>query len=313
MNETLQETTDYSQASSWYKVSDVTKDVDTFFIYPTDYMGTEEGDPDYASLDNTEMLEGVAFDHLVLASVFEESTNLFIPYYRQASMKCEFEASRSTGSLDAVLSTTPYADIVAALDYYFEHYNAGRPFILAGHSQGSAIAKLVLKGYFKEHPERYGRMVAAYIIGYSITKDYLAANPHLKFATGESDTGVIVSWNTEGRQNVETCAQNMVLLPGAICINPLNWRLDDTYAPATENLGSLVIDEAAGTCKIGDIGADAQLNLDRGVNVTNTKADPIALPECFGPQSFHNGDYMFYYMNIQDNVAKRIETYRLSL
>lgn len=27
------------------------------------------------------------------------------------------------------------------------------------------MTKLVLKRYFKEHPERYGRMVAAYAIG----------------------------------------------------------------------------------------------------------------------------------------------------
>ena len=34
---------------------------------------------------------------------------------------------------------------------------------------------------------------AAYIIGFSITSDYLAANPHLRFARGESDAGVIIS------------------------------------------------------------------------------------------------------------------------
>ncbi len=47
-----------------------------------------------------------------------------------------------------MLSTIPYADIVAALDYYFDNYNEGRSFILASHSQGSAIASLVLKDYF---------------------------------------------------------------------------------------------------------------------------------------------------------------------
>jgi hypothetical protein len=36
------------------------------------------------------------------------------------------------------------------LDYYFENYNNGRPFIIASHSQGSALNSLVLKDYFKE-------------------------------------------------------------------------------------------------------------------------------------------------------------------
>jgi len=150
------------------------------------------------------------------------------------------------------------------------------------------------------------------MIGFSITKDWLADNPHLKCAAGEDDAGVIVSWNTEGIQNVEQNATNVVVMPGAISINPLNWKLDDTYAPASENKGSLVIDEKAGTASIGDIGADAQVNVERGVVVTNAKSDPIALAEFFGPASFHNGDYTFFYNNIKDNVAKRIATYKAS-
>lgn len=35
----------------------------------------------------------------------------------------------------------------------------------------------------------------------------------LKFATGESDTGVIISWNTEGRKSVDENAYNIVVLP----------------------------------------------------------------------------------------------------
>ena len=54
----------------------------------------------------------------------------------------------------------------------------------------------------------------------------MTCDPHLKFATGESDTGVIISWNTEGPRNVEGNASNVVLLPNAISINPLNWKLD---------------------------------------------------------------------------------------
>ena len=153
-------------------------------------------------------------------------------------------------------------------------------------------------------------MVASYVIGFSITKDWLKDNPHLKFATGEADTGVIVSWNAEGKQNVEQNATNVVVMPNAISINPLNWKLDDTYAPASENKGSLIIDEKAGTVSIGDIGADAQVNTERGVVVTNANSEPIDLPEFFGPQSFHNGDYTFYYNNIKDNVAKRIAAYK---
>ena len=299
---------DYSQESSWAQIPEITKEVDTFFVYPTEYMAANEGDPDYAPLDNPEMIEGVQFDKLALASVYEDATNVFMPYYRQAGMMYAAAVGKETGDPRAAFATIPYSDITAALDYYFEHYNNGRPFIIAGHSQGSGIVSLVLAGYFKEHPEYCERMVAAYVIGFAITKDYLEANPHLKFAAEESDTGVIISWNTEGPRNIEENASNAVLLPNAISINPLNWKLDETYAPANENLGSFVLNEKTGKYEIGDIGADAQVVLSRGSILTNANSEPVG-GDVFGPQSFHNGDYTFYYNNIKDNVAKRVAAY----
>ncbi len=304
-----QDAPDYSRVASWYQVPGILKDVDTFFIYPTEYMGTGEGDPDYAPLDNPDMLAGVQFDHMALASVYEGDTNLFIPYYRQAGMRHAGEVGKKTGDPRNAFASLPYEDITAALDYYFEHCNNGRPFILAGHSQGSGIASLVLADYMKAHPEYLERMVAAYLIGFSITKDYLEANPHLKFATGESDTGVIISWNTEGPKNVEGNVSNVVVLPGAISINPLNWKLDETYAPAEENLGSLVPNPETGALEIGDIGADAQVVPGRGVILTHTGFEPVG-GDVFGPQSFHNGDYIFFYNNLKENVARRIAAWK---
>ncbi len=227
---------DYSQDESWLQFPRITKDVDTFYIYSTAYIESSfvEGAPDYAPLDNLEMMAGAVGEYVTNASVYKYSTNVFVPYYRQAGLRFAGEIAEKTGDINAAISGIPYADIIAALDYYFENCNNGRPFIIAGHSQGSSMTKFVLTHYFKEHPDYYQRMVAAYVIGYSVTKDDLEANPHLKFATGESDTGVLVSWNTEGKQNVEENARNAALLPNAISINPLNWKLDDTYAPAAK-------------------------------------------------------------------------------
>ncbi|MBO5493470.1 MAG: DUF3089 domain-containing protein [Pyramidobacter sp.] len=313
------EAPDYSQRSSWCKFPEaITKDVDTFYINSTAYiMGSlKEDSPEYASLDNEEMREGFAEEYVYHATVYEEATNVFMPYYRQAGMRVMKKSWLETGDIDAAISKFPYGDITAALDYYFKNCNGGRPFIIAGHSQGSAITRLVLKKYFKEHSEYYSRMIAAYAIGYSVTKDDLAAFPHLKFATGETDTGVIVSWNTEGKENVEGSVKTAVLLPGAISINPLNWKLDETYAPASENLGSLVDNEKTGVPEIGNIGADAQIVLSRGTVVTSAPPDPMPeelakiTAEYFGPGARHENDYTFYYSNIKANVAKRIAAYK---
>jgi uncharacterized protein YneF (UPF0154 family) len=59
------------------------------------------------------------------------------------------------------------------------NYNNGRPFILAGHSQGSNILLYLLSEYMKDNPKVYDRMIAAYVIGYSVTDQYLSENPHL--------------------------------------------------------------------------------------------------------------------------------------
>ena len=301
---------DYSLPDCWLQVPEITKDVDTFYVYSTVYFDSsfEEGAPDYAALDNPEMMLGALGEYVTNASVYEDSTNVFVPYYRQAGMRYANEVSK-TGNIDAALSGISYDDMSAALDYYFEKCNNGRPFIIAGHSQGSAMVRYILKNYFKKHPDYYERMVAAYAIGYSITKEDLEANPHMKFATGESDTGVIISWHTEGPKNVEENARNVAVLPHGISINPLNWRRDETYAPASENLGSYLPNAESEMYEITDVGADAKVVLSRGVIVTNTTYDQYGAAEFFGPQSFHEDDYTLYYNNLKANVAKRIAAY----
>ena len=309
---------DYSNKDNWCKLPEITKEVDTFYVYATEYiMGSmAEGAPDYADMNNQEMLEGAAGEYALHASAFADSTNVFMPYYRQVGLRYAGVIWKRDGIFDAAIADMPYGDIVAALDYYFEHYNNGRPFIIASHSQGSAIVKMVLKKYFMEHPDYYKRMIAAYPIGYAFTKDEFKAYPHMKFATGECDTGVIITWNTEGPQNREVSADTCVLQPGSMSINPLNWKLDGTYAPASMNLGSLWPNEKTGELEIQDLGADAQVFPDRGVVVTHAQGEQMdeatakVSAEFFGPDGRHGEDYAFFYCNIKDNVAKRVAAYK---
>lgn len=63
------------------------------------------------------------------------------------------------------------------------------------------------------------------------------------------------------------------------------------------------------------VGADAQINLARGVVVTNAQLTPTSAEiakagaEFFGPDGRHAYDYMYYYNNIKDNAAKRVTAY----
>ena len=71
-------------------------------------------------------------------------------------------------------------------------------------------------------------LVACYAIGWRITEEELEKYPHLRFATGETDTGVIISFNSEGRKR-----NGFPYDPRrtrTLAINPLNWKTDSTPA-----------------------------------------------------------------------------------
>ena len=70
---------DYSDPSNWYQIPEITKDVDTFFIYPTLFMDAEKNAPDYAAVGDPVIEAEVDVVYKQQASVFEESTNVFIP------------------------------------------------------------------------------------------------------------------------------------------------------------------------------------------------------------------------------------------
>ena len=302
--EKLKEPIDYSNPEHWMVVPENKgKNVDAIYIYPTVYGTLSESEDDIADIDDTSMRVMALYSAANQASVFEESCNVYAPYYRQFTVESLLDIiDNSPESLYYVASR----DLYPMLDYYFENLNEGRPFVLAGHSQGSVWLTVILEDYMKEHPEYLERMVAAYVIGYSVTKEYLERNPHLKFAEGAKDTGVIISYNTEGAENKE--AFNCVVKEGAVSINPINWKLDDTYAAKEDNLGSLV--ESGELIKNY---ADARVDVERGVVVCDSINHSIemqeALSKYFGPESFHLQDYNLYYGNLQQNVADRIEAF----
>ncbi len=163
--------------------------------------------------------------------------------------------------------------------------------------------------YLKDRPDVLERMIASYVVGYSTTKAYLAANPHLSFGTGPGDTGVILSWNTEAPG---VTAHSPVVLPGALVINPLTWTRGTEYAGVEYNLGSLSAGLGAPAGGIVPGFADARIDLQRGVVVCGS-VDPAlySMPPGapFPKGSYHGNDYQFYYVNIMLNALLRSSVY----
>ena len=297
---------DYSDPSGWMLAETNGQcPVDAIWVYPTVVIkGSLEGK--YAPIDDI-LKNAAKANYRIAGSCLEECANMYIPFYHQIAQEHLREQGDHDGLIRAEFEGRGYAEICRALDYYFEHYNNGKPFILAGHSQSSAILYSVMAVYMKEHPEYLERMVAAYILGFAFTKDYFERNKHLKFAEGENDTGCIISWNTEGPGGA---MPSNVLTEGALAINPLNWKTDGTPADASINRGGFrpIVTEAG---PVACEPADAAIDTKRGVVVCTTIKDylPGVAHAAFGDKSLHLYDWSAYYMNIRENARKRIEAY----
>ena len=296
--------TDYAQASNWLTMdTSGSLPVDVFYLYPTAYQkGPNDGN--YCAVDNVSMIKGAIGAFGRQATAFLPVGNIYAPYYRQADATYTLSMPKISDQ-DEAIKIIPAADGVAAFNYYLEHYNKGRPFILAGHSQGSNVLLYVLSS-IKDQPEVLDRMVAAYVIGFAVTKDYLAQNAPLKFATGPDDTGVIISFNTEA----EGVTSSPVVRPGSIAINPISWTLTEAEASKEANAGSIRLISAV-SCDLTPVKglASAQVDTARGVVVCKSvdvnKFSNPALPKGV----YHTYDYPFYFYNIRANAQNRVEKY----
>lgn len=289
---------DYQKASSWvFQPPTPDKPINVFYVYPTIYFEESPANMDISNAD----LRGTA-EHVIdiQASVYSESANVFAPYYRQmsgAKMNPEEDPYQNP------YFQLGYSDISRAFEYFLENLNQGRPFILAGHSQGSQVLINLMREHFNDS-DLQSKLVAAYLIGYSITPDDFATYPWMKPATRATDTGVIISYNTQA----PGATGSPVLLPGAFCINPLNWTTDETPADSLLNLGAVFFNDTTGQIEREILHyAGACVDNETGALVTTP---PEELDIGAWPAGvYHRYDYALWYRNLEANVKTRCESY----
>ena len=292
---------DYSQAENWaYLGLGEDRDADLFLICPTVDMNDEFN----MAIDDEETRAGFYGALNMERGIYEDSARMFAPYYRQAAMKvygldpAEWEQYMEIA----------YSDISAAFSWYLENENDNRPIILAGFSQGADMCYRLLEEYFGDG-ELYDRLVAVYAIGWPCTQEMTDKYPQIKPAAAADDVGVVVSFDCEAPELAET-----FINPAdqkALVINPLNWRTDGTAADKSENHGACFTDysgdvtkEVAGLC-------GCYIDEERGVvKVTDiAAADYQPIVPGLPAGSYHIYDYMFFYRDLQQNVADRVSAY----
>lgn len=292
----------YADASNWaYYEVEGDKPVDVFYVCPTVDMG-RKGNFHADMLDESyrKKFNGALKQEL---GVFDESCNIYAPYYRQITFPVySLEANLREDCIELA-----YQDVSEAFAYYLAHCDNSRPLIIAGFSQGADMDIRLLKEYFAD-PELAKRLVAVYAIGWTVTDEELTECPQLKMAEAESDTGVIISYNSEAESAVES-----MIVPAGVKthgINPLNWRTDSEVADASLNKGACFINYD------GEITKEVKA-------LTGCYIDPVrgtlkvfdVMPEDYSNNVFPNGiyhlnDYQFFYRNLQENVKVRIKAYQ---
>lgn len=292
---------DYDAAENWaYLGVGEEKYVDVFLICPT----VDTKDEWNMSLSDEETKTAFLGALNMERGIYEDCARLYAPYYRQAAMKVyELEGSEREPYLK-----TAYSDVSAAFSYYLENYNEGRPIILAGFSQGADMCYRLMKEFFADE-ELADRLVAVYAIGWALTEDMTAEYPQLKAASGETDTGVVISFECEA----EPVEDTFIIPKGtkALSINPLNWRTDGTSAAKEENLGACFTDYDGNVVKEVKALCGCYIDADRGVlkatDILSSDYPPVVpgLPN----GAYHIYDYQFFYRNLQENVKVRSNSY----
>ncbi len=319
---------DYSQAAAWAvwpgrpSEADVVPSgivdtssgeasrVDVFFVHPTTYLSRPNNNAhfDEPGVTTTLIERGVLRSQV---SAFNHCCRIYAPHYRQAALAAFFHRNDAA---DAAALDLAYQDVLRAFDFYLASENHGRPFIIAGHSQGSLhVLRLLQERIAGKAVQK--QMVAAYVIGYFVPQEIERTG--LGVCRAATQTGCLISWNTvkPNAATTEKRSTHLVWLSReyqrlgdrpVVCTNPLNWSLDRGEAPASLNLGALpgvhpsqdlrpIIPALTGaSCHDGELAVSIPWGRRHGF------ADALTL---FG--SYHIYDYNLFYTNIRVNADER--------
>ena len=298
------EAADYSRPENWAycESGESEKPVDVFFVCPEVLFGNSENrNMDFADMQARANFVGAVN---MERGIYDADARFFAPYYSMAALST-YELPDAEGAKYLKIA---YKDVRAAFLYYLAKYNDGRPFILAGFSQGADHVLRLMKEFFRDE-ELQDNLVAAYPLGWRLTVEELRAAPYLRFAEGERDTGVIVTFNTEA----PTVKWSPIVPEGmrALAINPLNWRTDWKEADRSLNQGACFVDVSGNIVKEIPNLTGAYIDMKRGtLKVTDVSREAYPPGPSIFPQGvYHIYDYQFFYRNLQENVAARIEAY----
>jgi hypothetical protein len=265
---------------------------DVFFITPTNYL---KGFKWNVSVDDSiANAEADSIGCKLLASSFNETCKVYAPRFRTAIFYSYFATKKNSKKAFGLA----YQDVRTAFLYYLDHYNKGRPFIIASHSQGTDYGVRLIKEFLDKETDLKKQFIEAYLIGRPVFDTTFKT---IKVSSNPGETGGFVSWNTVSYKTNTFFGNPVAPIIG---VNPLSWKTDTVYVPATSNKGSLPF-----TAKRVDVGmVDAKLAPSGFLWVHKPDKPKEEYPATNTPY-YHLNDYNFFYMNIRENVKLRVTNF----
>ena len=279
--ELVPEAPDYASPEAWY-ITDRGADMDIFYISSTETFDTRVGRNlyHYAQAADSAACPGIRAEMKGVDRILGGDLNFFSPFYRQMAMETYLDTALITSRFP-----TAMGDVRAAFEYYVDELSDGRPFVLAGFSQGGELLVELLK----ELPDSLqSRLVAAYVLGWKITPGDLAA-PAIQPAQGADDIGVTICYNSVADP---AAASELVSGGNTVAINPVNWSTDATPAVLFDSL-TVTLDP------------ETKLLVVDGYEGTGYAWKPYFKDGCY-----HTFEIRWYGDCLRENIATRCEAYR---
>jgi len=265
---------------------------DCFYIHPTGFLEKDEKwNANVTNSDINDWTDVWPLKHQ--ATAFNGSCKIYAPRYRQAHMKSFFHLEE--GGKEAL--ALAYQDVARAFVYFINHYNNGRPFIIAGHSQGTAHAQLLIK-QFIDGTDLQKRMVCAYLAGMPTKNDEFR---NVKPCENDADCGCFNSWTTFDHDYYpkfynEDYSKNAI-------INPINWSSEINKASDYEAHQGILVKQF----KVKY--TESLSGQSHGGMLWVSKPKVPFLKHFVWKNNWHKADYNLFWVNIRINVATRISSF----
>ncbi|HLP93105.1 MAG TPA: DUF3089 domain-containing protein [Saprospiraceae bacterium] len=268
--------------------------VDVFFLHPTTYTGALRHQRNWNASTSDERTNRKTDNGTIQyqASIFNGAGRVFAPRYRQAHLHVFFTKKDTVAAKKAL--EVAYSDTKAAFLHYLKYWNNGRPFILAGHSQGGLHTKTLLQ-QLVEDKNLEQQLVAAYIVGWPVAeKEFRKLKPCEK----PDQVDCYCTWRTWERRFGKRLKEDQK----TVCTNPLLWDIrPNEYADKMLNKGAVI----RPFTHIYPHSTDAEVH--KGILLASKpKFKGSAL---FFSKNYHPGDFNLYYLNVRENAQTRVQAF----